>query len=143
MITGLEQYPYSVAYVGISYLENVIQDNLGYGYLQNRAGNFVNISSTDILADVSQFAGAVPTGERISMIYGPGADSYPIVNFEYALVSKNQTSSATGNALKTFLTWCASPTGGNAEPILSYPEFIALPSNVLALTDYQINLIQS
>jgi phosphate transport system substrate-binding protein len=142
MLVGLGA-PYTIGYVGVSYLSRSILSNFGYAYLQNRAGNFVNISSSNMESDATQFSSSVPNDERISMIYGPGANSYPIVNFEYAIVSKNQTNSAVGAAIKNFLTWCSSPTGGNSAYFLDYAHFVALPPIVLQLSDNQINSIQS
>lgn len=141
MELGLQSYNYSIGYVGISYLESSVQIGLGYGNLENTAGNFVNISATNINADVNAFANQVPSSERISLIDGPGANSYPIVNFEYALVSKNQTNANMAEDLKTFLKWCADPQYGNAAYYMNFAEFQPLPSSVYQLTLDQINEI--
>lgn len=136
-------YNYSIAYIGISYLGPAVSAGLPYGYLENQAGNFVNISATNIDAAVSQFASSVPNDERISMIDGPGANSYPIVNFEYALVSKNQTNPNVALDLKTFLKWAADPNYGNSYYYLHYAEFQPLPASVYQLTLNQINEIST
>jgi phosphate transport system substrate-binding protein len=131
----------SIGYVGISYLESSVQIHIAYGYLENAAGNFVNISASNINSDVSQFVNQVPSNEVISMIDGPGANSYPIVNFEYALVSKNQSNANMAEDLKTFLKWCADPNNGNLPYYLNFAEFQPLPSRVYNLSLTQINEI--
>jgi phosphate transport system substrate-binding protein len=77
------------------------------------------------------------------MIDGPGANSYPIVNFEYALVSKNQTNPNMTEDLKTFLKWAADPNFGSSSYFLSFAHFVALPPSVYTLSLNQINEIGS
>ena len=137
----IQTYNYSIGYVGVSYLSSALQLHLGYGYLENQAGNFVNISDSNIQADLNAFASMVPKDERISMIDGPGADAYPIVNFEYALVSMNQTNPNVTEDLKTFLKWAADPNFGNSVYYLNFAHFVALPPSVYNLTLIQINEI--
>lgn len=141
MVIGLASYPYSIGYVGIAYLSPALVSNLGYGYLQNQAGNFVNASSSNIQSDVNQFASNVPTDERISMIDGPGSNSYPIVNFEYVLVQKMQNNTDQAQVIKTFLQWVINPKYGNSASFLDYVSFLPLPSNVEQLSLNQINEI--
>jgi len=141
MELNCEGYNYSIAYVGISYLDSTQELHLGYGYLENAAGNFVNISASNIQSDLSAFTSQVPASERISMIDGPGANSYPIVNFEYALVSKNQTNANLVLDLTTFLKWAADPNNGNSYYYLHFANFQPLPASVYQLTLNQINEI--
>ncbi len=145
MVTACQQYTGCVAYIGISYLEEATHPSsgtaLGYAYLGNKAGNFVNISSTDIQAAVSAQAPNTPASERISLEYTSPANAYPIVNFEYALVSENQNVTGMATALKTFLEWAIDPQYGNSPTYLNQVEFIPLPQNVLALDLAQINEI--
>jgi phosphate transport system substrate-binding protein len=143
MELDVQSYNYSIGYIGISYLASAEELHLGYGYLQNAAGNFVNISATNIQADLSAFTSQVPNDERISMIDGPGANAYPIVNFEYALVSKNQTNPNVAEDLKTFLKWAADPNNGNSPYYLDFANFQPLPPSVYQLTLNQINEIGS
>ena len=143
MELACEQTNYSIAYIGISYLASAEELHLGYGYLQNAAGNFVNISATNIQAELSAFTSHVPNDERISMIDGPGANAYPIVNFEYALVSKNQTNPSVTQDVKTFLKWAADPNNGNSPYYLNFANFQPLPPSVYQLTLTQINEIGS
>jgi hypothetical protein len=63
------------------------------------------------------------------------------VNFEYALVSRNQTNPNVTQDLKTFLTWASDPNFGSAPFFLNFAHFVALPPSVRNLTLNQINEI--
>lgn len=141
MLSTCSTTKYCIAYIGVSYLGDVINDSLGYAYLENQAGNFVNVSQSDIQSSVNSLASKTPANEIISLINPPGANSYPIVNFEYALVSKNQNTTGMALALRTLLSWAISPTGGNSPYFMDKVNFVALPSSVAALSQAQINEI--
>jgi phosphate transport system substrate-binding protein len=132
MLKTVNSTQYSVAYVGVSYLRAATIDNhpmpLGYAYLQNQAGNFVNISTTNISYAVDNDTASLPHSEVTSLVYAAGADSYPIVNFEYALVSNTQTVTGEALALRTLYTWCI--TTGNSPFFLGPVNFVALPPTV-------------
>ncbi len=73
----------------------------------------------------------VPKDLRQSLIYESGADSYPIVNFEYLVLHKAQSSLPTALAMRTFLTWAISSTGGATAANLTKENFVALPTSVI------------
>lgn len=139
MITTLAETPYSIAYVGISYLNSANQLGLGYAFLQNRAGNFVGPTQSNIESAVSAGATNTPKDETQSLIYEAGADSYPIVNFEYAIVNMNQPNAATVANIQAFLNWII--TYGNNYYYLVQVHFVALPPAVEQLSAAQINSI--
>lgn len=139
MVTATQSTPYSIAYIGISFLDTTNQLGLGYAFLQNRAGNFVDITPANIQAAVTADAPSTPSTETKSLIYAPGANSYPIVNFEYAIVKQTQPNSATAANVKALLTWCI--TYGNQQVYLEQVHFTALPSAVVQLSLSQVNSI--
>jgi phosphate transport system substrate-binding protein len=138
VIADVNQYHYSLGYVGVSYLTQTTQEGLGYAFLKNQAGNFVDISQANIAAASSQLASQTPTDGRISLIFAPGANSYPIINYEYALVAKNQTSMLDAQVVSTFLMWALSPTYGNSGAFLNQVGFVALPSSVAQISVNEI-----
>jgi phosphate transport system substrate-binding protein len=79
---------------------------------------------------------STPTNETISMVDGPAAGGYPIVNYEYAIVSVRQRSATTARDIKTFLHWII--TTGNSAQYLDQVRFQPLPSLVVSLCDAQI-----
>jgi len=82
-----------------------------------------------------------PPDERISLIFAPGEQSYPIINYEYAIVKTEQPSAAVAKAVKDVLGWSIDPKGGNAPQYLQAVGFVALPGTIVTLNNYQINLI--
>jgi phosphate transport system substrate-binding protein len=138
---ALKQTPGSIGYLGISWLDTAVKDGLGYAALRNKDGQFVLPTQETIAAAARAVAGQTPKDERISLVYAPGADAYPIVNYEYAIVSRKQPNAATAQALKTFLQWALDRAGGSAASYLNRVHFIALPPEVVALSKAQIDTI--
>jgi phosphate transport system substrate-binding protein len=127
-----------VAYIGISYLHQAQIDRLGYAALKNSAGNFVLPTQTgSVLAAVGPFVSAIPENESISMVNGPAAKGYPIVNYEYAIVPDHYQSAAAARDVKAFLHWAI--TAGNSPQFLGGTiMFQPLPAEVASLADIQI-----
>lgn len=141
MVNALAGNKYAIAYVGISYRGAIQHDRLGEAQLQNRAGKFVLPDATTVQAAASEMAPKTPADERISMIFAPGANSYPIVNYEYAIVSQKQPSPSVAEALRGFLSWAISPQGGGQAQFLQKLGFVALPASVRTLSEAQIRTI--
>jgi phosphate transport system substrate-binding protein len=75
------------------------------------------------------------------MIDGPALTGYPIVNYEYAVVSTRQRDAATASALKAFLGWVI--TTGNEPKYVDAVGFQALPSALVTLGQQQVGEIGS
>jgi phosphate transport system substrate-binding protein len=142
MVTALKGSPYSIAYIGISYEHAILSDEMGIAALGNRDGKFVLPNAHTAAAAAAQMVSKTPTDERVSLIFAPGAESYPIINYEYAIVNRNQPSAETAAALRTLFTWAISKTGGNAPKYMNAVHFVALPESVVKLSQAQINQIQ-
>ncbi len=140
MVQALQQNKYAIAYVGISYLNQMVHDRLGYAALQNKNGQYVMPSRKDIVAAAQAMVPHTPKDERISLIYAPGAMAYPIINYEYAIVKKTQTNPRIARAMKAFLTWDIKH--GNAPQFLNTVHFLPLPASVVKLSQNQINQIR-
>ena len=125
-----------VAYIGISFQTQAQQDGLGEAQLANTLGQWELPSSTSISTAVASFVSFTPTSETISMVDGPASGGYPIVNYEYAIVSVKQRSAATARDIKAFLHWII--TTGNLRQYLDKVQFQPLPPSVEQLCDAQI-----
>jgi phosphate transport system substrate-binding protein len=136
MIDSCKNTKYSVAYVGVSYLDQTNAAGLGYAALQNKDGQFVLPTPSSIAAAASALDAKTPKDERISLIDAPGKNSYPIINYEYAIVKPDQ--GADGAALKTFLDWAISSNGGNSENYLKQVHFVPLPASIEKMSKAQI-----
>jgi phosphate transport system substrate-binding protein len=134
--------PGCVGYDGVSYLSKAQAPpyNLGEAALENGGGHFTTPSGPAIQAEVSKFIAITPANETIAMIAGTGGDGYPIVNYEYAIVSIHQPSAARAKALKAFLTWVV--TTGNGSSFLGQVGFQPLSPDIQTLSKQQIARIQ-
>ena len=75
----------------------------------------------------------------VSLINGPAADGYPIVNYEYAVVYSSQKDPAVAQTIQAFLHWAV--TDGDAPSYLNQFHFQPLPASVAKLSDAQIATI--
>jgi phosphate transport system substrate-binding protein len=141
MVEALKQNPYAIAYIGVSFYKEVAAAHLGKAMLLNKAGKFVLPTAKTISAAADQLVGKTPADERISLVFAPGAMSYPIINYEYAIVNSKQKDAASAKAVKDLLTWASNE--GNNERYLKQVEFKALPPAVKTLSAAQIAKIGS
>jgi phosphate transport system substrate-binding protein len=140
MVTACAGQPGCVAYIGISYLSQALSSGLGEAQLANTLGQYVLPTSATIAAAVSSFVSSTPAGGTISMIDGPAPGGYPIVNYEYAIVSTRQRSAAQARDIRAFLHWAI--TTGSAAQYLAAQRLVQLPPDVMAQSDAQIEKIR-
>lgn len=141
MVNAAKTTPYSIAYVGVSFRNATEAAKLGEAMLENRAGKFLLARPDTVSAAVEATAAKTPADGRVSLIFAPGDGSYPIVNYEYAIVKKQQASSEAAKALKAFLDWAVSPSGGSAAQFTQAVGFVALPAAIAEQSRAQIALI--
>jgi phosphate transport system substrate-binding protein len=142
MVKTLRATPYSIAYIGVSFQDALRSDDLGTAWLKNQDGKFVLPTPQTVTAAASSLGPRTPADERLSLVFAPGANSYPLVNYEYAIVSKTQPNAATAEAIRSFLFWSIEPCDGNAANMLNAVHFIPLPEYVRALSYAQIASIK-
>jgi len=125
-----------VAYNGISYLGQAQAAGLGEAALANSAKNFTLPTASAINDSTGSFVSLTPPNETISMIDGPSADGYPIVNYEYAVVSTSQPDPSVAAAIRAFLSWVIAT--GNHSSFLDPVGFQPLSATVAQLGQAQI-----
>jgi phosphate transport system substrate-binding protein len=141
MVNAIKTTPYSVAYIGVSFRNSIQENKLGEAKLGNKAGKFVLITPATVSSAVKAMASKTPADERISLIFAPGAESYPIVNYEYAIVKAKQPSREMAETLKKFFTWAMSTKGGNSPHFMEQVGFVPLPNAIQELSKKQIEKI--
>ncbi len=141
MVQALAATPYALAYVGISFADEIARTGLGTAKLENQSGQFVLPSTETVSAAASMLDARTPPDERLSLVLAPGPRSYPLINYEYVVVSTHQRDTATAAALRRFLLWAISLQGGNAGGYLDAVGFIALPDFIRGMSEHQIGLI--
>jgi phosphate transport system substrate-binding protein len=138
MAQTIAHTPYAVGYFGASFEAQASAGGLEPAMLQNQEGKFLLPNEETISAAAASLTPRTPADGRLTLVFAPGSDSYPLINYEYAVVSDTQPSKQIAGALSNFLLWCASPQGGNAASFLGPGHFIALPTAIRARSEIQI-----
>ncbi|WP_260858512.1 phosphate ABC transporter substrate-binding protein PstS [Paraburkholderia sp. BCC1885] len=141
MVQALQSTPYSIGYVGVSFIDKVATAQLGVAALKNGAGEFVLPTRETITAGAASLGPRTPADERLSLVFAPASGSYPLVNYEYAVVSTKQADPTTAAALRRFLLWSIVPSETN-EAYLDTVHFIPLPPHTWELSQAQIQTIK-
>ena len=117
MVTGCKATPGCIAYVGISYLTQALQAGLGYARCRTPRASTRCRRTASIAAEAAAFVKKTPANGTISLIYGSAKGGYPIINYEYAIVSTHQSSSSTAKAIRSVLEWAINPKDGNGHVV--------------------------
>jgi phosphate transport system substrate-binding protein len=142
MLAGCKATVGCIAYVGISYLTQALQDGLGYAGLVNGKGQTVLPTPTTIATEAAGFTKKTPASGTISMEYGKVKGGYPIINYEYAIVNSSQSSSSTAKDIRSVLEWIVNSKDGNSPSYLNQVNFQPLPASVVKASLKQIAKIQ-
>jgi phosphate transport system substrate-binding protein len=140
-VQTVQKTPYSLAYIGVSYSKDIADAGLGTAWLKNQSGKFLLPTKEAVLAAAAGLGARTPSDERLTIVLAPGDDAYPLINYEYAIVSTKQSDSVVAAAIREFLTWSIVPSETN-EAYLDNVHFIALPSQIWALSVAQIQSIK-
>jgi phosphate transport system substrate-binding protein len=117
--------PFSIGYVETSYARGMA---LPFAKIRNQAGNYVTPTSQTIAAAAAQKPHITPA--NFSIVNQPGAGSYPITGYSWALVYTHQPNQATGQKLVTLLDWLIH-SGQAYAATLGY---VPLPSQIQQLS---------
>ena len=122
--------PFSIGYIEQAYSQGL---TLPFAAIRNQAGNYVLPITQTITAAAAQKPHITPTD--FSIVNQPGASSYPISGYSWALIYTHQPSQATGQALVTMLDWLTH----DGQAYAAANSYVPLPSQVrqLALTSLQ------
>ena len=131
----------SIAYIGISYLEQTRSAHLGIAALRNRAGKFVT-PEADALAAAAAHVGTIPKDGRVSLIDASGDGTYPIANVAYGIVKAHGHNPETLKDLRGFLTWIVDPADGNARGQLDPVHLAPLTESLRAYSRAQIAAVR-
>ncbi len=141
MIAKIHDTPYSIGYVGVSFHQDVAKAGIGTAAVKSYDGEFLLPTPQTIEAAAAALWPRTPPDERLTLVNAPGANAYPLINYEYAVVSKKQPSPETAAAMRSFLLWAIAPDETNAQ-YLADANFIPLPAHVWVLSHDQIEEIK-
>jgi phosphate transport system substrate-binding protein len=142
MVAQCKATPGCVAYIGISYQTQALGSGLTYAQLKNGKGQYVMPTPTSIAAEAAGYVKRTPKTGAISLIDGKIKNGYPIINYEYAIVSKKQSSSSVAKTVRSVLDWAINPKDGNSATYLDQVGFRALPLKVADNSFVQIQAIK-
>jgi phosphate transport system substrate-binding protein len=141
VLQASQQTPYSITYLGVSFHTEIAEARLGTALLKSYSGEFLLPTPETVAAAAASLSPRTPPDERLTLVNAPGANAYPLVNYEYAIVSTKQADPATAAAIRKFLLWAIAPDEAN-EKYLEDAHFIALPARIWVLSHDQIELIK-
>jgi phosphate transport system substrate-binding protein len=122
--------PNSLGYVELTY---AIQNQLGYGSVRNRSGDFVRADLDSVAAAAR---GAAPTDRTASIVDSADKDAYPISAYTWLVIRDENTDPARHAALIELLRW-ALTSGQKESSALGYAP---LPRNI---AEKQLQAVQS
>jgi phosphate transport system substrate-binding protein len=107
-------------------LAYAIENKFTYAAIKNAAGAYVVPSAATVAADADQKTGITPT--NFSVVNAPGATSYPISGYSWAILLQKQKSATTGAQVVKVLDW-TSHTGGGQD-LAAGLDYVILPPAV-------------
>jgi len=98
--TEVARTPFSIGYIEQAYSLGL---TLPFAALRNQAGTYVIPSAQTVAADAAQKPAITPAD--FSIVNQPGAASYPISGYSWALVYTHQPNQTRGQAVVALLDW--------------------------------------
>ena len=128
-----------IAYVGISYLTQVLQNGLGYAALRNGHKQYVLPTQQTIAAEAAGFR-QEDAGQRDDLAHlRQHQQRLPDRQLRVRhRVRHSQSSSATAKNIRSVLEWALNTKYGTSTTYLSQVNFQPLPSKVVAQSIKQI-----
>jgi phosphate transport system substrate-binding protein len=119
----IRQIQGSIGYVELIY---AVQNNIPYGQVRNKSGNFVKATLASTTAAAAATAKNMPADYRVSITNADGKDAYPIASFTWLLIPQQSKDASKGKVLHDFLDWML--TSGESE--VSQLAYAPLPKEV-------------
>jgi phosphate transport system substrate-binding protein len=129
---NIRQMPGSIGYVELIY---AVQNNIPYGVVQNKAGNFVKATLESTTAAAA--SAKMPPDFRVSIVNPPGQEAYPICSFTWLLVPQESKDAAKGKVLNDFLNWMLDHGQGMTKELTYAP----LPKQVAEMVRVTIKTV--
>jgi len=106
----------AIGYVELIY---AVQNNISYGLVRNKSGNFIKASLESTTAAAAAAAANMPADYRVSITNPDGKNAYPIASFTWLLIPQQSRDASKGKVLHDFLDWMLKD-GQNEVAALSY-----------------------
>lgn len=113
----------AIGYVELAYAS---QNKLAYGFVQNKAGNYVLPTPEAVQSAMKDFGSDLGKKLALSLANAPGKDSWPISTYTYLLIYMESTDCIKTSHLQNFLTWALTDGTKTATDL----QYIPLPGEV-------------
>lgn len=114
----------AIGYVELAY---AIQNKAVINLVQNKSGAYVAPSADTTQSAINDFGTQLGDKLALSIVDGPGANSYPIAGYTYLLLYMDQQDCVKAQKLVQFIKWAYGPDGTKDATQLSY---VPLPDAV-------------
>ena len=131
---SVRQIEGAIGYVELIY---AVQNNISFGVVRNKSGNFVKATLESTTAAASAAAAKMPADYRVSITDPDGKNAYPIASFTWLLIPQQSKDANKGKVLHEFLQWMLKD-GQSQVSSLSYAP---LPKEVVQQLQSTINTI--
>jgi len=131
----IRQIQGSIGYVELIY---AVHNNIAYGVVRNKSGNFVKASLASTTAAAAAAAKNMPADYRVSITNADGKDAYPIATFTWLLIPQQSKDASKGKVLHDFLVWMLKD-GQEATTSLTYAP---LPKEIVAKLQTTVSTIR-
>jgi phosphate transport system substrate-binding protein len=135
MVTKVSSTPGAIGYVELTYAK---RSDIGYGSVENAAGQFVKPTTSGIIAACTASEKSMPEDMGGSMVNAAGKESYPLVSFTWIYVPTSGLTPARSRALKDFWNWAL----GDGQEIATGLGYTVLPTNIASKAQEVLNSIQ-
>lgn len=92
----------AIGYVELIY---AVQNNISYGLVRNKSGNFIKATLESTTAAAAAAAANMPKDYRVSITDPTGKNAYPIASFTWLLIPQQSKDASKGKVLHDFLAW--------------------------------------
>ena len=124
--------PFSIGYIEQAYSQGLL---LPFAAIRNQAGNYVLPSTQTVTAAAAQKPHITPT--NFSIVNQPGASSYPITGYTWAMIYTHQPDQSRGQELVNMLDWLTHTGQAYAAANL----YVPLPSQVRQLAQTMLQQV--
>jgi phosphate transport system substrate-binding protein len=126
--------PGAIGYVELIY---ALRNNIQYGLVQNRSGEFIKASLESVTAAAEGAVSQIPDDLRYSLTDAPGKEAYPICGTTWAVLYAAQPRGK-GTALAAFLEWATH----DGQRYTSELQYASLPKALVDRVQQKIKLIK-
>jgi phosphate transport system substrate-binding protein len=130
----IKNTPGAIGYVELAY---ALQNDITYAAVRNRAGRYLFPSIDTVRAAAAQKPNVSPTD--FSIVDMPGANSYPIAGYSWAMLWKKQSDPVKGREMVNLFRWLVKDGQSYAVKV----SYVALPENVQVEADKALATIHN